>query len=75
MITESLRSRRSLISAIAWRALSLLPRSTSTSPATRIIQPSSGMSNMDFFDSHFISHGSIATRNASAFDWWLATKT
>ena len=73
--TESLRSSRSRSSSIAFRALSLLPRSTSTSPATRICQPSSGMSKMDFFDSHFISQGSMATRNGSAFEAWFATKT
>jgi hypothetical protein len=33
------------------------------------------MSKMDFFDSHFISHGTMATRKGSAFDAWFATKT
>ena len=74
-MTETRLPRASRHFAIASTALGPKPRLMGMSPASCIIQPSTGMRNSSALDSHFISHGRWLMSRMSTKDSWFDTTT
>ena len=72
---EAVGGRFDSTRAIASTALGPNPRRTGTSPASCIIQPSTGTRNSSALESHFISQGRWLMSRMSAKDSWLETTT